>query len=382
MFDSRSTIVKVGGYVIIGFFTLIIIISFGVPDYMSSLGDTENIVANINGESIHILDYLRFRDNTARRYKGMPDKQKRRRVLYDLIRYRLKIQQAQKLGISVTDDKVKQFIRNLPMFKDESGKFSNENFKIFLNRYRMGLLEYYTMVKEVLIDEQMNNMLTMGISVSPDEVKDENILKNSKIQIRYCVVPTKIIKNRLKNEISVTDKEIDEEMKKNPDEVKDPKTDRKRIRRKLENQKLEKKKRELSFAIDKLAREEKPFAMAAALLGGPVKLSKEFKIGEPISEMGSKGKPLYSLGNSKIFRDDCLSIGIGKTSRAISTFEGIYIFTPVKKTMKTGEPSPDIYSSIEGKLTEEKYTSLYISMMMKFREKSKIIEKMKFDEKK
>ena len=71
MFDSRSPVVKIGGYIIIGFFTVIIVISFGVPEFMSRLGMDQSIVAVINGEKVHILEYLRYRDNITRRYKKL-----------------------------------------------------------------------------------------------------------------------------------------------------------------------------------------------------------------------------------------------------------------------------------------------------------------------
>lgn len=382
MFDSRSPIVKIGGYIIIGFFTLIVIISFGVPDFMSRMGLDESTVASVNGEKIHILDYLRYRDRAAQRYKDLDSKLQQRYILYELIRYRLQIQKARELGISVSDDRVKKFIRSLPMFQDESGRFSNERLSTFMSHYRMALVEYYSLIKDVLIDEEMREMLKMGIGVSKDEIINDYAVEKSRIQIKYCHLASKDMINRFKDKISVSNKEIDDELKKNPGELKDPKTDKNRIRRKLEALKLEKIKRAFISEIDKLAYEGKSFETAAAKLGGNVKMSQEFQIGKPVKEMGAKGRPLYSLSNSRIFLDDCLAIDTGKTSRTISTIDGIYIFTPMVKIIKMEEPPQSEYKTIEKRLMDDKFNSVFISMMMKFREKSKIVESMKFDNKK
>ena len=129
MFDSKSPVVKIAGYILIGFFTIIIIISFGVPDFMSRLGMDESTVAIINGEKIHILEYLRYRDNISRRYKKADSKKFQKQILDSLIRYRLQLQKADDVGIEVSEESVKRFIRSLPMFKDKAGDFKYEYLK-------------------------------------------------------------------------------------------------------------------------------------------------------------------------------------------------------------------------------------------------------------
>ena len=103
MFDSKSPVVKIVGYIIIGFFGLIIIISFGMPDFISRMGLDESIVASVNGEKVHRLDYLRYRDNRFRHLKNQKDADDM--ILNYYIGDVLILQKAKELGFDVSDDK-------------------------------------------------------------------------------------------------------------------------------------------------------------------------------------------------------------------------------------------------------------------------------------
>ncbi len=104
---------------------------------------------------------------------------------------------------------------------------------------------------------------------------------------------------RYAKEIAVTDEEVDAEMKKNPKELKDPKTDRQRIKDKLANDRLEKIKQELAKRIDQLALAGRSFAEAQRLLQGVVSYSNEFKPGDLIREKDDKGRILYPYRNQR-----------------------------------------------------------------------------------
>ncbi|MDY6933156.1 MAG: SurA N-terminal domain-containing protein [Spirochaetota bacterium] len=379
MFDSRSKAVKVIGYIIIGFFTIIIIISFGMPDFLSRLGMNQNVVATVNGEEISYLDFLHYRDNFARYMKNANDKDMQKYILDALIRYRLQLQMADEMGIKVSEENVKSSIKKMQIFKDKSGNFNNEYFQNYLNYFHYSLSDFMLMVKEDLINIKMMNMINMGIGITEDEVNTQHIIDNSKIQIKYCFASNKELKKRFGNKIKVSENEIDEELKKNRKEVKDPKTDRNRLKNKLVNKKFESVKRELTREINELAKNDKSFNMAAKKLGGKIFYSNQFKIGSPIKGSGKKGKTIHSINNSTIFRNDCLALGVGKTSRVISSFEGLYVFTPVKKDIGFTKPSSSKFTSIHQKLIRERERAMLISMISSYKEKSKITKNMKFD---
>lgn len=379
MFDSRSPVVKIAGYAIVGFFVLIIIISFGMPDFMSRLGMDKSIVAVVNGEKIHYLDFLRYRNSVSQRVPDATSKEMQHYILDSMIRYRLQLQKANAIGIRVSDERVRRVIREMPMFKDETGKFNRRQLNLFLDHHHMSLNDYYVMVREDLVNEELVRLIQSGSGATRDEVLGRAAVENSRIQIKYCYATNSDLRKRWADEIRVTDAEVDAELEANRSEIKDPKTDRQRVRRTLEDRKFEAKKKELIDGIDRLSLDGGSFDQAVARLGGTVRASALFKVGEPVREAGDKGAVLYSLSDSPLFVGDCLSLRSGASSRVISSFDGLYVFTPLVKDVPMREPAASQYKAMEARLRNEKTNAAYISMMTAFLEKSKVSKNLNFD---
>ncbi len=377
MFESKSPVIRTGAYVIIGFFTLIIIISFGMPDFMSRLRVDDNVVAIINGEKIYRLDFARYRDSIARQMQNADKKEMQDIILSNMIMRKLLLQKADQIGLQISDARVMKTIKSV--FKDQNGKFDKGILDRYLAQNHQGLSDFFLMVKEDLTINELRQMISTGEGVSPDEVRTDYAMDNSAIQIKYCYISYADLNKRFKEKTSVTENEIDQELRNSKDEIKDPKTDRKRIKDKLEQRKLNGYKNELINKIDKLAQDKRSFDEAASYLGGRVLLSNIFKIGDPVKDASDKGKMLYSLSNSMLFNDSLLSLEKGKTSKIIDSFDGLYIFSPVKKEFALKEPSPKEYDKIENEILYQKNNSIFTSVMSSLREKSKIVRNLKFD---
>ena len=330
MFDSKSPIVKIIAYIVIGFFVLIIVFMFTVSDFMMKLGVDDNVAASVNGEKIYSIDFARFRDRISNQIPNADKKEMQDQILSQLIMRRLLLQKADEFGLKVSDEIVRDYIKNISIFRDESGKFNKAYLDRYLEHYHQGLSDFMLSIKEDLIINQLRQMIMLGGGVSPEEVKTEYALNKSAVQVKYCFISGADLDKKFKNKISVTDSEIDEEMQKSKDEIKDPVTDRKRIREKLEKTKLAALKNNIINAVDKLADENKSFNEAASYLGGRVAVSNIFKIGDPVREGNDKGKVLYSLSNSAVFNEGLFSLKNGTTSRVIDSFDGLYIFTTVR----------------------------------------------------
>ncbi|HDP79921.1 MAG TPA: hypothetical protein ENN21_03655 [Spirochaetes bacterium] len=379
MFDSKSPVVKIGGYAIIGFFVAIIIISFGMPDFMSQMGLDKSTVAVVNGEKIHYLDFLRFRDNLAGRIKDVNKKEIQMYILDSMIRYRLQLQQAAKIGIKVSEASIKRHIREMPMFQDEEGRFETRRLNYFLDRYHMNLPDYYAMVREDLTNNAIIQMIRMGTGVTADEVTIQHAINNSSLQIRYCFASNVELKKRYAGRLAVSDSEVDRELKENRAEVKDPKTDRERVRKKLEDRKFEELKKELAVDIDRLYARGASFQETVVMLGGKVSASTPFKVGEPVKSAEGKTGILHTINESPGFINDCLALEIGKSSRVINSFDGLYLYTPMKKQISLAPAPAKEYGVVESGLYNEKVNAVYYSMMTSFIEKSKIAKYMTFD---
>jgi hypothetical protein len=377
MFESKSPVIRIGAYIIIGFFTLIIVISFGMPDIMSKLNMNENVAAIVNGHKIYRIDYIRYRDSMARQLPNADKKEMQDMILTNMIMRRLVIQEAENSGIKVSDDRVMRNIKNF--FKDQNGKFSRDYMDRYLISFHMGFTDFFLMIKEDMLLNEFRQMISIGAGVSPEEIKTDYSIDNSKIQIKYSYISTPELNKRYKDKITVTEKEIDNELQKSKSELKDPATDRKRIKDKLEKIKFNAMKNELIQKIDKLADDKRSFDEAAANLGGSTSVSNIFKIGDPIKEGSDKGKMLYSITNSEIFIKNFLAMEYGKTSRVIDSFDGLYIFTTLKKEFALRDPAEKDFTKIENSLMQEKSESLFMAKITELRDKAKIIRNLKFN---
>ena len=376
MFDAKHPVIKVAGYIIVGFFVLIIIISFGMPDFLSRMGLDQNTVAKVNGEVIGYMDFIRYRD-THMFGKTDDQKQQQRMIIERMIQEKLLVQLAKKEGIIVTKKEIKSVIHN--RFSDDTGSFNESLFKNFLDRFHMGVSDYYKYVEDEVYAGKLQNLLLAGISVSPWEIVTDYRIQNSKLKIQFSFLSNAELAKRYANDIAVTDEEIDAELKKNQKELKDPKTDRQRIKEKLANAKLERIKQQMTKNINDLALAGRSFAEAQMVLKGAVSYSNEFKPGDLVRERDDKGRILYPIQESGIFQSDLFTLRQGVTSRLIPGFDGLYIFTPVVRVIPGMQVPEKDKQSLEQNLFYAKANALYISLLTRLFEKSKIIRNQKFE---
>ena len=144
MFDSKSPIVKYTGYAIIGFFGLIIIISFGMPSFMPEITRDKNSIAVINGEKIKTHDFLRYRDSRNRNAK---DDKEMDRLLDEYIQSRLLLQKAREMGFDASDSRVSTELKKIPFLQDKNGKFDPKKFSTYLGNMYLTMDKFYTLHK-------------------------------------------------------------------------------------------------------------------------------------------------------------------------------------------------------------------------------------------
>lgn len=378
MFDSKSPVVKVVSYAITGFFVLIIVISFGMPDFISRMGLDQSVIAIVNGEKVDRYDYLRYRDSRFGDMRG--DGKMDDMILNYYINDVLLLQEARKTGFYVTDDAVKEYIKSIPGLRDpDTGTLSADRLNYFLERANLSFNDLQKTVRKDLLRERFFQFLRMGVAVPEDEVTAEQVAAASRAQIKYSFLSTMDLQKTLGEQVRVTDAEVTAEMEKNKKEIKDPKTDRDRIRKKLESSKLARLKKEIVDRINAIALRGGSFDEAQAVLRGNVALSRIFKIGENPAD--DKGRPLSSINASKLFLEEFIQLPLHSSSRVITAESGLYIYTPVLKDIKTDTlPKDDKeQASIASRLEQESIRMLSTNMMQKLYEKSKIIKNLKTD---
>jgi hypothetical protein len=376
MFDQKSVVSKYVGYFLIGFFLFIIILSFGMPD-VTGCGTDRSSIAVVNGQKIDHLDFLRYRDTKFAQFRN----QKMDSFILDnFILELMLIQKAQKTGFKITEDRITDYVKKSPEFKNPStGKFDPEYFQAILRNNRLDLAEFEKLIRRDFTLNDYKYFLSIGGAAASEDITAKNIVDNSIIQIQYAFLSIDEIRKNHKNDISVQDSDIDAEIKNNNVKISDPVTDRERIRKQIEDQKLEKIKNDLAEKINGIAAAGGSFASANSILKGKAAKSSKFKIGEPVKTEEKEPKSIAALNNSGIFTEKCLSLALNTASPAVISGTGIYIFTPIIKTIPSGSADKDV-SDKSGNAAENSSANMITRNLLKvMNEKSKVVKNLKTD---
>lgn len=380
MFNTKSKLVKFVGYAIIGFFGLIIVISFGMPDFISKIGGDKSVAAVVNGKKIHVYDYYRFRDRYRKQLGDGFGKNKQFEdiIFNNFIGEILLVQDAEDAGLKVSEDRMMKIIKEMPDFSNPStNKYDPERLKLILRQNNMSINELIKLLQKDILKSDYFRLIRMGTAVPSEDIKKEYIIKNSQIKIRYAYLSSEELKKRYGETIKITNAEIEKEMSGNLKEIKDPETDRERIKKKLKKKKLEDISNKLENEINKIAEKSGPFEKAAGILKGKTGISEIFKIGEKVKEQGKKGKVLTDISNSEIFRDTCLKLKKGASSKVIRSAKGIYIFTTLITDVKMVIPSEKDLDSLLKSIRNISFNAITNSLMTSLSEKGRVIKNLK-----
>ncbi|HQO22744.1 MAG TPA: SurA N-terminal domain-containing protein [Spirochaetota bacterium] len=368
MKKSANPIIKIGTYLALGFFTVIIIINFGMPDSGGCASVGKNDAASVNGQKITQIQVNRFIEMRLKDQGMEITPEITARVLDHLVSMELDVQYAKTAGIDISKIAADKMIRR--SFTDEKGNFNEDSLKRFMNNFRFTLKEYHQNMKKELVRYELSKIVEFSSAVSKDEIQFANIIRNSDYQIKFVFIPNRDLSEKYKDKVSVTEDEISKELKNNPAEVRDPETDRERLKNKLQSKKLELVKSELINSLNSVSEKGGRIEEAAAILGAKVMNSAPYKIGAKISEESNQENVLTGLMMSEIYTDGIINLEVGKTSKAINTIDGIYVFTPSKKELLPIDVKSEIV--IRNDLFSQKKDYMYEKLISSFSDKAKI----------
>ena len=109
-----------------------------------------------------------------------------------LVQQQVLLEEAKKLGITATDDDVRQYLRTGPtgqvLFPD--GKFiGDQQYAELVNdRLNMSVPDFEKGIKDDIVLRRLQALITAGVTVSPQEVRDNYRNNNIKIKFDYAVI--------------------------------------------------------------------------------------------------------------------------------------------------------------------------------------------------
>jgi len=107
------------------------------------------------------------------------------RVLQDLIRKRLLLQEAERLGIVVTDSEVTSVIRRTPGFQDQDGNFRPEYYMRVLSMNRMAPETYEHGIRQSQKVARLQDFIRATVRITDEEVKAKYVEDNEKVNCNF-----------------------------------------------------------------------------------------------------------------------------------------------------------------------------------------------------
>jgi peptidyl-prolyl cis-trans isomerase D len=137
------------------------------------------------------------------------------RVGQGLIQQHIELMEAQRLGISATDDDVRRFLHTgqfgMILFPD--GKFIGDaQYAEFVSeQFQMSREKFENEVKKEIIENRLRALVTGGVTISDNEVRTSYVDQATKIKFDYAVIDS----DSLRNQINPSDAELQTFFKKN-----------------------------------------------------------------------------------------------------------------------------------------------------------------------
>jgi peptidyl-prolyl cis-trans isomerase D len=188
---------------------VVVFVFWGVGSYRSRQSGR---VAKVNGTVITLSDYRESYNNLieqVRRSFGnnlneelIQMLQLRKRALDQLVDKALMLQAAEKLKLTVSDEELAEFIKNIGAFQT-AGVFDSGRYINTLNKNRLTPEEFEVQQREALIINKLQALIAGSIKVSDLEARQWYTRNNAEVDINYLVLEPQRYKD-----IKLTDEEI------------------------------------------------------------------------------------------------------------------------------------------------------------------------------
>lgn len=198
---------------------IIMILSFiftGIGDYL--IRDSSNYVAKVNGTEISQVQLQQafqqekklLQERLGDRFFEISNGEKeiqilRRQALERLIKLTLLDQYSNQLGLTTTDNQIKQNIYNMIMFQT-NGHFDNKKYRAILSKYNVNADDFAKEIRKNLINLQLTKMYMKDEFVLPEEIKTYSQLLLEKREVKTA---TLFIDNYQYKQ-NVTEKELED----------------------------------------------------------------------------------------------------------------------------------------------------------------------------
>ena len=157
----------------------------------SASATNPDAVANVGGEDISVTDVQRQLEQMTRG-GSVPDMLKglyAHQVLDQMIFQHALDLEAQRLGITVTDEEETQKIKQILPDAWSGGVWQKDRYATEVQtRTGMSVVEFEKVLRDGMLGDKVRQLVTDGITVSPTEIDQEFRRRNEKVAIEYTLI--------------------------------------------------------------------------------------------------------------------------------------------------------------------------------------------------
>lgn len=159
----------------------VIVIAFifmGVGSYQS---EKANRIGVVNGQPVsvseyrdayqNVIDQLRQRFGNNLNNEMIEMLQVKKQAIDRVIGHKLLLQEAEKLGLTVTDEELANTIRGMGIF-NEAGEFNRERYNRLLTRVQMSPETFEARQREAMLTDKLQSLLTDNVKVTEKEAQE------------------------------------------------------------------------------------------------------------------------------------------------------------------------------------------------------------------
>ena len=189
MFDLFRRRDKAMRYLLTGLLGLIAVsmVITLIPGYGTPSAASENIVAEVGGEPITLLEVQGQLQSVLRRQQIPPQMIQFYvpQFVDQMITERALAWQAERMGFKVTDQELALAIRSALNSVFPNGQVDQEGYRMWVAQQNMTVPQFESNFRKNLLLLKLQNIALEGAVVPPQEIKDEYHRRNDKIRIEY-----------------------------------------------------------------------------------------------------------------------------------------------------------------------------------------------------
>jgi peptidyl-prolyl cis-trans isomerase D len=185
-------------WLVIGIFVLFVFVDFG--GFMPGGGAPRSMAARVGSETVTVAEFQSQYRQTEERLRQLygeqfsPDLARQMRlpvrVLDDLVNRKIMLEEARRLGLGVTDGELRKAILEVPVFKDDKGRFVGDaTYAEILKANNRTIDRFESEMREELLLGKLQKALVSNIYVSDQEVERSYRDQTEKAKIRYLQLP-------------------------------------------------------------------------------------------------------------------------------------------------------------------------------------------------